>query len=186
MKKLFYILLLLFTTQCKPKNEITITQFPGKPEVPSSIKKTHAHILEQIHKMTLYKDSSSIVALKLEELMVHHFKEEEDFVLPLLGLLPSLANGQTPEQNKDLTLLGERVKSQLTHMSVEHQLIKAYIEELKQASNKENLAEIIEFENDVIDHATSEEEVFFPASILVGEYLKLKSEKDTHPSDTKK
>ena len=59
-------------------------------------------------------------------------------------------------------------------------------EELKQASNKENLAEITEFENEVLDHATSEEEVFFPASIIVGEYLKLKSEKDTHSSDIKK
>ncbi|WP_326985407.1 hypothetical protein [Chryseobacterium sp. MP_3.2] len=60
-------------------------------------------------------------------------------------------------------------------MSAEHQLIKAYIEELKQASKKENLPAISIFENEVSQHATSEEEIFFPASILVGEYLKLKA-----------
>ena len=175
MKNIFYILLLVFISQCKPKEDITITQFPGKPEVPSSIKKTHATLLEQIHKMTLYKDSSGRVAIKLEGMMEHHFKEEEDFILPPLGLLPLLANDQIPVQSKEIILLSEKVKSQLNHMSAEHQLIKAYLEELKQASNIENLPEIIEFENEVFKHATSEEEVFFPASILIGEYLKLKS-----------
>ena len=175
MKNLFYILLLILLSQCKPKEDTSITQFPGKPEVPSSLKKTHVYILAQIHKMTLYKDSSGHVALKLEELMQHHFKEEEDFILPPLGLLPLLAKGQIPEQSKDVILLSENVKSYMNHMSAEHQLIKAYIEELKQASDNENLPEIIEFENEVSHHAISEEEVFFPASILVGEYLKLKS-----------
>ena len=179
MKNLFYILLLIIISQCKPKQDNTITQFPGKPEVPSSIKKTHKYLLEQIQKMTLYKDSSGRVAKKIEELMQHHFQEEEDFILPPLGLLPILANGQMPEQSDDVILLSENVKSMMDHMSVEHQLINAYIQELKQASGKENLPEIIEFENEVIKHATSEEEVLFPASILIGEYLKLKSAK-TH------
>ena len=179
MKNLFYIILLISISQCKPKADNRITQFPGKPEVPSSIKKTHLYLLEQIQKMTLYKDSSGRVAKKIEELMQHHFKEEEDLILPPLGLLPSIANGQIPEQSEEVILLSENVKSMMNHMSVEHQLINAYIKELKQASDKENLPEILEFENEVIKHATSEEEVFFPASILIGDYLKLNSAK-TH------
>ncbi len=53
------------------------------------------------------------------------------------------------------------MKSQLNHMNAERKLIKAYLEELKQASNIENLPEIIEFENEVFKHATIEEEIFF-------------------------
>lgn len=63
----------------------------------------------------------------------------------------------------------------MDHMSVEHQMIKVHIDELKQASKKENLVEIINFEKEVIKHAISEEEVFFPTAILIGEYLKLKT-----------
>ena len=107
--------------------------------------------------------------------MLHHFKEEEDVVLPLLGLLPSLANDQMPEQIKNIILLSEKVKPLMNHLSAEHQLIKAYLEELKQASDSEHRPEILEFENEVSKHAISEEEVYFPASILIGEYLKLKS-----------
>src|SRR5690606_9408480 len=157
MKSLFYLFLLISITQCKPKADRTITQFPGKPEVPSSISQTHIHLLEQIHKMTLHKDSSGRVALKLEALMQHHCKEEEDFILPPLGLLPLFTNDEIPEQHEEIIILSRNVKHQLNHMSAEHQLIEAYIEELKQASNKEQLPEIIAFEAEVVQHATSEE-----------------------------
>ena len=176
MKKLLFILPLIILFQCKPKEDNSFINFPGKPEVPSSIKKTHEHLLERIHGMTLYKDSSSLIAIKIEDLMIHHFKEEEDLILPLLGLLPLLANEKIPEENKDIIFLSENVKTQIGHMSAEHQLIHAYIDELKQAANDENLHEILEFEKEVIHHATTEEEVFFPASIIIGEYLKLKTE----------
>ena len=176
MKNLFYLSLLFFTLQCSPKTDQTITQFKGKPEVPSSLKKTHSELLQQLHQFTLIKDSSVKVALKLEELMLHHFLEEEDYILPTLGLLPSLAKGQLPESPTEIIMLSEKAKSQMDHMSAEHQLIKAYIEELKQASKEENQPAIIAFEKEVSKHAISEEEVYFPAAIMVGEYLKLKSE----------
>lgn len=177
MKNLLYILLFLLISQCKPKEDTAITQFPGKPEVPSSIKETHASLLEQVHNLTLHKDKSTQIALTLETLMLHHFKEEENFILPPLGLLPLLAKGELPKESKEIILLCEKMKSQMDHMSVEHQMIKVHIDELKQASKKENLAEIIEFEKEVIKHAISEEEIFFPTAILIGEYLKLKTAK---------
>ena len=175
IKNLFCILLLISISQCKPKVDYTPIQFPGKPQIPSSIKKTHEYLLEQIHKMTSYNDSCGRVAIKIEEVMQHHFKEEEDIILPMLGLLPSLANGQMPEESKDIILLSEKVKPMMNHMSAEHQLLKVYLEELKQASDSDSRPEIIEFENEVSKHAISEEEVYFPTSILIGEYLKLKS-----------
>lgn len=175
MKHFIYILLpVLFLIQCRKKEESFVTLFPGKPEVPSSIKKAHEYLLDQMYKMSLFKDSTGIVAIKLHELMVHHFNEEEDFVLPPLALLPSLASGEIPEQSKEIILLTEKLKSQLTHMSVEHQLIRAYMKELIQAAANENHPEIIEFEKELHKHASSEEEILFPTAILVGEYLKIK------------
>lgn len=175
MKHFYYTLLLvLFICQCRHKEENTIILFPGKPEVPSSIKKEHEYLLEKIHKMTLLHDSTGLAAVKLNDLMQHHFKEEEDFVLPPLGLLPLLTSGKLPEQSKEVIQLCEKLKSQLLHLSVEHQLIKAYMDELLQAAANENHPEIIEFEQELHKHAKTEEEVFFPAAILIGEYLKLK------------
>ncbi len=106
--------------------------------------------------------------------MQHHFKEEENFVLPPLGLLPLLTSAKLPEQNKAVIQLCEKLKSQLTHLNVEHKLIKAYMEELMLAAAKDDHFEIIAFEQELQRHAKTEEEVFFPTAILIGEYLKLK------------
>ena len=172
MKHFYSILLfVLFFCQCRHKEENPLTPFSGKPAVPLSIKKEHEYLLDNIHKITLFQDSTGHAAVKLKELMQHHFKEEEDYVLPPLGLLPLLASGKLPEQSKEVIQLCEKLKSQLSHLSAEHQLIKAFM----QAATKENHLEIIEFEKELQQHATTEEEVFFPAAILIGEYLKLKS-----------
>jgi len=175
MKNIFYILLFIFIGQCRSNENNTITQLSGKSEVPSSIKQTHLHLLEQVHKMTFYEDSSSYIALKLENLMQHHFKEEEDFILPPLGLLPLLEGDKIPQNISEIINSSKNVRSQMDHMSAEHQLISAYIEELKQVSDTDNLPEINGFENEIIHHAKSEEEIFYPTAILIGEYLKLRS-----------
>ena len=175
MKYIFYsLLLVLFIGQCRQKEENPVIQFPGKPEVPSSIKQEHEILLDQIHRITLFQDSAGLVAVKLNDLMQHHFKEEEDFVLRPLGLLSLLASGKIPEQSKEIILLTDNLTSQLTHLSVEHQLIKAYMDELRQADTNGRHREIIEFERELHKHANTEEEVFFPAAILIGEYLKVK------------
>lgn len=175
MKHFFYsLLIVLFIGQCRHKEENPVIQFPGKPDVPSSIKKEHEYLLDQIHKITLFQDSAGLAAIKLNDLMQHHFKEEEDFVLPPLGLLSLLASGKLPEQSNDIILLTDQLATQLTHLSLEHQFIKAYMAELKQADSYGSHPEIIEFEKELHKHANTEEEVFFPAAILIGEYLKLK------------
>lgn len=174
MKPYSYILFfVLMMSECRPKTEPPLPPFPGKPEVPSSIKKEHESLLGQVHQITLFPDSTGLNAKKLEELMLHHFMEEENYVLPPLGLLPSLSNGQLPEQTNNILLLTEKLKSQMTHLSVEHQMIKAYMDELKQAAAKDNHPEVIEFEKELHKHANIEEEVLFPSAILIGEYLKL-------------
>ncbi|MGZ5221914.1 MAG: hemerythrin domain-containing protein [Chitinophagaceae bacterium] len=176
MKYFYYILLVvLFFCHCRHKEENTITQFSGKPQVPSSIKKEHEYLLDKIHKITLFQDSTGRAAIKLNDLMQHHFTEEEDYVLPPLGILPLLASGKLPEQTKEVIQLCEQLKSQLLHLSVEHQLIKAFMDELMQSATNENHPGIIEFEKELQKHANTEEEVFFPAAILIGEYLKLKA-----------
>ena len=176
MKPLLYLILtLFFLSQCRPKEEHVRSAFVGKPMVPSSIKKEHETLLNLLQKILLFQDSTGHTAVKLSELMQHHFKEEEDYVLPPLGLLPMLASGQIPFQSNEVIVLTEELKSQLPHLSAEHQMIKAMLDELLLAAAYNNHPEVPAFAEAVGKHATEEEEVFFPASILVGDYLKLKS-----------
>ena len=176
MKPYCYILFLsVLITNCRPQEDNIITQFAGKPEVPASIKREHEYLLSEITKITLLGDSTAKAAMKLKELMQHHFSEEEDYVLPSLGLLPALAEGQIPSHSKEVISLAEKLRAQWVHMNVEHQLIKAHMAELIRAADKENHAGITSLEQEITKHVAIEEEVLFPAALLVGEYLKLKS-----------
>ena len=125
--------------------------------------------------MTLFKDSTGIAAINLQDLMIHYFAEEEGFVFPPLGVLPLLASGELPEKSKEIIELSEKLKSELLNLTVEHQFIKAYIDELIIAAANDNHPKVIEFEKELQKHANIEEEVLFPTVILIGEYLKLKS-----------
>ncbi|WP_332736189.1 hemerythrin domain-containing protein [Flavihumibacter sp.] len=177
MKLLYYILpLVLFLVQCRHKEENIVTQFPGKPQVPSSIKDEHQYLLDKIQRITLLPDSTGMAAGKLKDLMQHHFKEEEDMALPALGLLPLLGGGKLPYQTKEVIEMCEKLKVQLVHLDVEHQLIKAYMDELMKVATKENHPEVMELEQVLQKHAKTEEEVFFPTAILIGEYLKLRTD----------
>lgn len=170
---LYMLLVILVFSQCRNKAEYTSLPFPEKPGVPSVLKKEHDQFLEKLARIASLQDSTGRAAKKLYELMEYHFKGEEDYVLPPLGLLPVLAMGKIPEQSEKVIQLTERFRSNSAKMIAEHQMIKTYLGEMMLAGAKENHLEIAGFDQELQKHAASEEEVFFPTAILIGEYLKL-------------
>jgi hypothetical protein len=59
-------------------------------------------------------------------------------------------------------------------MLEEHKQIVAALDKLKLAATEENKTEYIEFAEKLKLHAQTEEEVMYPAAILVGKYVKFK------------
>lgn len=169
-----YIFLLLLFIQCKPKQDDMIFAFPGKPEVPASILLQHQSLLNQIKSFTSFQDSTGRVASRLEEIMLHHFQEEERYVLPPLGLLPELTKGKMPTESDQILQLTDEFRTQFDHMSAEHQFITALVDELTTAAALENHEGISEFVKDLKAHASAEEEIYFPAALLIGDFLKMK------------
>lgn len=173
---IFFVLLTLFS-QCRPKKQEQpgTIEFTGKPVTPSSILEEHTDLLKEIRRFALLDDSTGRAALRLEELMIYHFREEEDYILPPLGLLPELSKGNITVQKDSIILLTEKFKSRSDLMLAEHQMILASLQEMKQAANRENHPAVDELEKALTRHAIIEEQILFPAAILVGEFLKLKS-----------
>jgi len=57
----------------------------------------------------------------------------------------------------------------------EHKTIVEALKELIKIAGRENKKEAETFAEKLILHAQTEEEVLYPASILIGEYIKLKN-----------
>lgn len=176
LKYLFNIIICLTLFQsCRPVADQESTDFPGKPKVPEVLLAEHRLLLSAIDSLALLKDSTGVVALKLKEIMEHHFKEEEDYVFPALGTLALLAGDHIPAESDRIIQLTEKLEKQHNHMIAEHQLVKAFLEDLLRVSNSEKHQGLETFKKAVLTHAAGEELIYFPAAILVGKYLKAKT-----------
>lgn len=113
-------------------------------------------------------EAARLVATRLHE----HFVLEEEYAVPPLALLAPLArDGVTPAM-RSIQATTERLKAELPRMLAEHRAIVEALDELAQAGEKENRPEAVAFAAKLKLHAATEEEVLYPAAILVGEYVK--------------
>jgi hemerythrin superfamily protein len=92
---------------------------------------------------------------------------------------------------KDILLMTNKLKTDLSQMLKEHEEIVAALEKLVAEARKERKLEYARFTDRLTWHAQTEEEVYYPAAILIDEYLKLKlaranAEMSRNPPSTKK
>jgi hemerythrin superfamily protein len=76
---------------------------------------------------------------------------------------------------KEIVTMTDKLKLDLSNMVEEHRQIVKELDNLIEVANKENKMEIVLFAEKLKLHAKNEEEVLYPAAILVGEYLKLQN-----------
>ena len=100
--------------------------------------------------------------------------KEEEYALPPLGLLPALALGKVSADMKAAVDMTDKLRADLGHMLLEHEEIVEALKALTEAAKREEKDEFVHFAEKLTLHAKTEEEVLYPASILVGEYLRLR------------
>ena len=112
-------------------------------------------------------------AAHLARIVHRHFLMEERYALPPLALLPQLAKGAIPTGADEAQRLVDALINELPGMLVEHRKIDVAIGKLVAAASRENQPRCLELCRALQAHAREEEEVLYPAAVLVGKYLKL-------------
>jgi len=74
----------------------------------------------------------------------------------------------------DVLKMTDRLKPELSTMLTEHKEIVAALAELVDAAKAENKPDVAHFAEKLMLHAQTEEQVLYPAAILVGEIVRLK------------
>ena len=147
------------------------------PSVPSSVKSEHGELHEGLARALNSGGETAEAARQLEHVLHPHFLKEEEYALPPLSLLPRLAQDQvdadSPEA-KAAVEMADRLREQYPQMLQEHAQVASALRRLVAAAGRENKPEIAEWARRLMAHAKSEEEVLYPAAMLVGDYLKLK------------
>lgn len=101
-----------------------------------------------------------------------HFKKEEQVALPPLGLLAALAKGESSPDADEAARLAERLEAELPAMLDEHRTILSALDALIAAAQAEGCSEVVAFAERLKQHAQTEEQVSYPAAILVGKYIR--------------
>jgi iron-sulfur cluster repair protein YtfE (RIC family) len=111
-------------------------------------------------------------AEELERALAPHFRREEQIATPPLGLLPELARGNATAEMRAVLPMTDALERELPQMLKEHDGIRTAAAKFRAAAEKAGRADYVRFSDELAAHARQEEEILYPAAILVGRYVK--------------
>lgn len=141
---------------------------------PESIRLEHEKIHTELVRATQLSGPVGAAARELAAVLHPHFVREEQIALPPLGLLAALARGEHDAGMQRVLPMTDSLRAELPRMLEEHKAIHAAtlrLSEVARTAKNESVARLAE---DLKVHAQSEEEVFYPAAILVGDLVRMR------------
>jgi iron-sulfur cluster repair protein YtfE (RIC family) len=143
-----------------------------KFNIPASLQAEHKELHAVLTKAIQEPGKLGEAAKNVAEILDPHFEKEEEFALPPLGALVELSAGNFSPVMKEILSMTGWLKAELPQMLEEHKKIVAALQDLTAEAGKVGKEEYIIFAENLTLHAKTEEEVLYPASMLIGEYIK--------------
>jgi hypothetical protein len=140
--------------------------------VPASIEAEHRVIHAALEAATGAPGRVGQAARELARVLHPHFVREEQIALPPLGLLAPLAAGDRPSETTTVLAMTDSLRRELPGMLQEHGRIRTAVEALRAAAEAERNPSAAQLAEQLALHAQTEEEVLYPAAILVGDLIR--------------
>ena len=132
----------------------------------------HAEIHDELVRATRLPGRIGDAARALAMILHPHFVREEQIALPPLGLLAPLARGELTAEMRDVLPMTDALRAELPRMLEEHEAIRAATARLAEVARVEGDERVEELARQLALHARSEEELFYPAAVLVGDLVR--------------
>ena len=143
-------------------------------KIPAALKIEHENLYNDLKLATGESGETGTIAGEVAKYIYPHFVKEEELALPPLGALVALASGTLTEDMKGIIAVTDQFRKEYPKMLEEHKQILEALKRLSVAARQEKRYEVAHFADKLILHAQTEEQVLYPASLMVGEYLKAK------------
>jgi len=163
---------------------VTESRDAARLEIPASIRREHKELHDRLSRAIKVGGKTGEAAEHVEDLLHPHFMKEEKYALPPLGMLRAFSDGEVPANAEEVLALTEKFRAEYPRMLVEHEAIVEALGQLVVVARNEGHTEVADFAQDLMRHAESEEEILYPTTVLIGEYLKLMTAKDPPPLRT--
>ena len=143
--------------------------------IPEAIRAEHAEIHDQLVAATKVQGPVGEAARRLAAVLDPHFLREEQIALPPLGLLAPLSRGEFTPEMREVLLMTDALRAELPRMLEEHKAIHAANAAMGAAAKAEGNAAVERLAETLNLHAQSEEQILYPAAILVGDLVRCHS-----------
>ena len=140
--------------------------------VPHSVEAEHSAIQNELLALTLRQSAVGKAARALAAFLEPHFEREEQIALPPLTLLQPLATRSAVVKPARMVALADSLQAELPRMLREHKKIAAAVTQLERAALAARDDRAIAFAYRLQLHALNEEEIMYPAAILVAEVVR--------------
>jgi hypothetical protein len=140
--------------------------------IPESLNAEHEELHAALVALTKAPGKVGETARNVATLLHPHFVKEEEYALPPLGLLVTIAEGEVTSEMRTVLAMTDRLKKDLPQMLAEHRQIVGALDQLATAGRLESRTDAERFAEKLRMHAETEEQVLYPAAILVGEHVR--------------
>ncbi|HSL72318.1 MAG TPA: hemerythrin domain-containing protein [Longimicrobiales bacterium] len=144
-------------------------------QIPESMRIEHDEIHGELVEATKRDGRIGEAARDLAKVLHSHFEREEEIALPPLGLLRPLAAGEFDRGMMEVLGMTDALREELPQMLEEHRAIAAAARRLGKVAHEEGDARVEKLAQKLQLHAQSEEELFYPAALLVGELVRARA-----------
>jgi hypothetical protein len=145
----------------------------GQIEIPESMRQEHEQIHSALVAASEQPGAVGEAARALAEVLHPHFVREEQIALPPLGLLESLARVEYEPWMRDVLPMTDSLEAEWSQMLREHEVIGAAAVRLEEVARVEGDTEVERLARTLQLHARTEEEVYYPAAVLVGTVVRM-------------
>lgn len=139
---------------------------------PDSLKKEHQELNAELRKIATRGDSIGELLRQLRNVFEAHLQKEEKYVMPLLSLLVPLArNDKALTQSTSIQIEDDLILI-YNDLLTEHKQIREILRKIKSTALRNKDSDVVELTNAIELHASVEEEVIYPAALLIAKILK--------------
>jgi hemerythrin superfamily protein len=145
-----------------------------KLTAPDALLHSHDEARAELARANMEGGQIAEAAMQVARLCLPHFEYEEKTVFPILALLPHLSPENLRAEMMHVLPLISEFRAAHQALNNHHRSILGAVEALLQAAHNQENREFIDFAYNLRDHESIEDEVIYPAVILIGDYLREK------------
>lgn len=141
-------------------------------QVPQSIRHQREQIISRLTAFATHKGPVGPAASKALAFLKEHYAKEEAFVLPPLGLLSRIANGEISQDMEPAIAMADRTRAALPEFHKDHVQITSLMSELTEAGRSTGNDELSTLATRIASQSLNDMEVVQPTTIIIGNYVR--------------